>query len=136
MPVKTPRKITPAATEKVIHSQIADWLNLQWPDIIFTSDPSGMRLSMGLRLEAKRKRCQKYKIPDLIILHPNKGYHGLCLEIKKDGEKLFKRNGEYASDHLKEQSITLLRLKELGYCASFAIGFADAVGIIKSYLSN
>lgn len=133
---KTPK--IKAATEKQLHSSIADWINLQFPNVIFLSDPSGMRLSMGLRLEAKRKRCARYKIPDLIILHPNKqiGLNGLCLELKKQGEKIYKRDGSWINEHVEEQAKTLARLKEIGYAACFAIGFDEAVEIIQDYLKQ
>ena len=128
------RKLPPAS-EKVIHSMIADYINLQYPNVIFLSDPSGMRLSIGLRNEVKRKRCKRYKIPDLIILHPEKGYSGLILEIKKQGEKLYKRDGNtWIDEHIEAQAKSLARLKEIGYCASFAIGFDEAVSIINQYL--
>lgn len=121
-------------TEKNVHQQVCTYIDLQYPTIIYTSDASGMRCSMGLRMELKRKRCKRYKIPDLLILHPNKGYHGLILEIKKDGEKITKRDGEYVDEHIEEQAKTLCRLKEIGFAASFAIGFNEAKRIIDDYL--
>ncbi len=121
--------------EKVIHSQLADYINLQFPDVIFLSDPSGMRLSVGLRNEVKRKRCRKYKIPDLIILHPSKGYKGLIIEVKATLEDVFKKDGTLkAGDHLKEQQKSIDRLNELGYLASFGPGFDYCKNLIDNYL--
>ena len=76
-------------TEKILHTQVCQYLDLQYPDVIYTSDMSGMRVSIGLRVEMKRKQCKKYVIPDLLILHPKKGYHGLLIEIKADKEDLY-----------------------------------------------
>ena len=131
------KKLLPS-TEKVIHSMIADYINMQYPSIIFLSDPSGMRLSIGLRNEVKRKRCKRYKIPDLIILQPSRnGLHGLILEVKKQGEKLYKKDGvTWVDEHVEAQAKSLYWLKELGYAASFVIGFQDAKDTIDQYLKS
>ena len=123
-------------TEKIIHQQVCDYLNLQYPNVIYTSDASGMRVSIGLRMELKRKRCKRFVIPDLIILHPSNGWHGLILEIKKDGEKLIKKDGEFKKGHISEQADTIGELTGLGYCAMFGIGFSDCKKIIDGYFKT
>ena len=75
-------------TEKIIHQQICTYIDTQYPGIMYTSDPSGARVSIGLRMEFKRKRCKGWKIPDLLILAPAGRYYGLMIEIKKKGEKI------------------------------------------------
>lgn len=127
----------PPASEKVIHSMIADYINLQYPNVMFLSDASGMRLSIGLRNEVKRKRCEKYKILDLIILYPSlDGLHGLILEVKKVGAKLYKKDGiTWFNEHVEAQAKSLAHLNEIGYLARFAIGFDEAINIINQYLN-
>lgn len=123
-------------TEKIIHQQVCSYLDLQYPNVIYTSDPSGMRVSIGLRVELKKKRCKKYKIPDLIILHPSDNYHGLVIEIKKDGEKLIDKSGEFKKGHVSEQANTICELMKLGYCAMFGIGFEHCKKLIDDYLTT
>ena len=123
------------AKEKNIHLQVCQFIDLQYPNVIYTSDPSGLRLSMGLRMEVKRKRSKRYKIPDLIILHPSQTYSGLILEIKKDVSEVYTAKGELRkSDHVAEQAETLRELSRLGYKAVFGCGFDHCVKIINEYM--
>lgn len=62
-------------------------------------------------------------------------YAGLMIELKKDGVRLKKKNGEWASDHIAEQAEMLSKLTERGYIAKFAVGFDEAKRIIDTYLS-
>jgi hypothetical protein len=120
-------------SEKIIHQQVCEYINMQYPNVIFTSDPSGMRVSVGLRKELKRKRCNNYKIPDLLILHPINGKSGLMLEIKKNGVKLHKKDGSFKDEHTELQAASIDRLRVIGYAAEFGIGFDNCKKIIDNY---
>lgn len=124
-------------TEKQVHKAICQYLDIQYPDVIYTSDPSGIRTTIGIVMEMKAKRCKRYKIPDLLILHPNGQYYGLFLEIKKDLSQIVTKSGDLRNDkHTQEQNRTLLRLQELGYAAIFAAGFDHAKKAIDLYFNN
>ena len=124
-------------TEKQVHKAICQYLDLQYPDVIYTSDPSGIRTTIGIVMEMKAKRCKRYKIPDLLILHPNDTYKGLFMEIKKDLSEIVTKSGDLRKDkHTQEQNRTLLRLQELGYAAIFAAGFDHAKKAIDLYFNN
>ena len=122
------------ASEKVLHQQVCAWINIQYPKVMFTSDSSGSRVTIGLQVEFARKRCKAYKVPDLIILQPKSCYCGLIIELKKDGEVLQKKDGELKTEHLKEQARALLHLAKEGYFASFEVGFDAAIRRIKLYM--
>lgn len=123
--------------EKRIHNSICAYLKLQYPNVIFTSDGSGLRLPPGLAKQTKDQRCRNYKIPDLLIFKPSGKYFGLLLEIKKDANEIFKKNGSLRTDaHTQEQLKTLNELQRLGYYADFAPGFDNAKKIIDWYLGN
>ena len=80
-------------TEYQLYKQIRDYLTLQYPDVIAHFDSgSGMKLTMGQAVRQKRIN-PKRGYPDLFIAEPRGCYHGLYLEIKKDGEKVFKKDG-------------------------------------------
>lgn len=131
------RKIIPMPTEKVLHQQVCDYLKLQYPNVIFFSDASGMRVTQGLRMELKRKRCKNYKIPDLIILCPNDKYNGLIIELKRGSENPFKKDGSLkAGEHIEEQFKSILELSRLGYYACFAYEFHNCQDIIDKYFKN
>lgn len=122
-------------TEKILHTQICKYLDMQYPNLIYTSDMSGMRVSIGLRVEMQRKRTKSWVIPDLLILHPNNEFKGLFLELKLSLSDVWKKDGKLKkSEHLEAQEKSLNRLQELGYQALFGCGFDHTKNIIDSYL--
>lgn len=62
--------------------------------------------------------------------------YGLFLELKKEGTRLKKKNGEWATEHIAEQAKVLEKLRQRGYCAEFAVGFEEAKRIIDGYLGS
>lgn len=62
--------------------------------------------------------------------------YGLFLELKKEGARLKKKNGEWATEHIAEQAEVLEKLRKRGYCAEFAVGFEEAKRIINEYLGR
>jgi len=123
-------------TEKQIHSQVCKYLDLQYPKVIYTSDSSGARVSIGMAKALKAIRCKGYKIPDLIIMHPNKSYNGLIIEIKKDLSQIITKSGTFKKDqHVQEQLKSLAELKRLGYAAIFGCGFEHCKSVIDEYFN-
>ena len=62
---------------------------------------------------------------------------GLFLELKAEGTKLYKKNGEMvANKHYREQAEMLNKLIESGYYARFAVGYDEAIRIITNYLGE
>lgn len=114
---------------------ICNYLRSNYPDVIFFSDLSGVKLPWGLAHKVASLKSQR-GIPDLVILEPRNGYHGLIIELKKTGNNPYKKNGTLKSDpHLQEQAEVLNHLTSLGYHAQFAVGFEHAKNIITEYLS-
>ena len=123
-------------TEKQIHTQVCRYLDLQYPKVIYTSDSSGVRVSIGMAKALKAIRCKGYKIPDLIIMHPNKLYHGLIIEIKKDLSQILNKSGTFKKDkHIHVQNETLQELQRLGYAAIFGCGFDHCKSVIDEYFN-
>lgn len=121
--------------EKHLHQQVCSYLNLQYPDVIYLSDPSGLKVSIGVAVELKKKRCKKYKIPDLIILKPARGKCGLVLEIKVSVNDVFKKNMTLKNnEHVREQHKSIKELNRLGYAAYFGCGFEHCKRLIDEYL--
>jgi len=124
-------------TEKQIHTQVCRYLDFQYPKVIYTSDSSGVRVSIGMAKALKAIRCKGYKIPDLIIMHPNRLYHGLIIEIKKDLSQILTKSGTFKKDkHIQEQHETLKELERLGYAAIFGCGFDHCKSVIDEYFKN
>jgi len=120
--------------EKDLQINVCSWLKLQYPDVIFTSESSGLRLTMGQARSLAKQRSGK-GLPDLMILEPRGDYSGLFIELKREGEKVFRRDGQIRSDvHLQEQYNIINRLNNKGYLAGFAIGFDEARNMITKYM--
>ena len=124
------------ATEEKTHIAICQYIKLQYPNILFSSESSGLRvtISQAKRLKAMRS-CSG--LPDIMIFEPRKSYYGLFLEVKKEGTTIFKKNGDIRSDkHLKEQEEIIFQLQQKGYFAQFVVGFDEAKAIIDYYLGT
>lgn len=137
-------------TELDIQVQVADYLRLRYPNVLFHSDfGSGIKLTKGQAVKQKRLQGGRRAWPDMIVAKPNneKGTHALFIELKRDGEKLhpgpraknhFKSidGKEYKTEHLMEQADVLYNLRQAGYAAEFAIGYDEAQKIIDEYLGG
>ena len=129
-------------TEENLHLKICDYLRKNYPDVLFRTDfSSGMKMSPGQA--AKHKKFQKSRAwPDLFIAYSDcDGWEikqsGLFLELKAEGTKLYKKNGEMvANKHYREQAEMLEKLRLNGYIAEFAVGYDEAIKIITDYLGK
>ena len=119
--------------EENLHLAICDYIRMQYPNVLFNSDMSGVKLTMGQAIKAKKLRSCK-GFPDLVIYEPRGEFKGLFIELKREGEKLLNKNGELKTEHLKEQWEVMQKLIERGYNCSFAVGFDQAKDCIDVYL--
>lgn len=119
--------------EENLQIAVCNYLRAQYPKVLFNSDLSGIKLTMGQAVKAKKLRSSK-GFPDLVIYEPRGNYHALFLELKREGEKILNKKGDLKTDHLKEQDEVISKLCVKGYLACFAIGFDEAKKIIDLYL--
>ena len=120
--------------EESLQIAVSTYIKLQYPDVVFTAESSGIRLPIGLAVKTSKQRS-KHKQPDMIILEPNMSYHGLVIELKKEGWRL--KDGSIPNDeHTRKQRDTLDLLNKKGYYACFASGFDEAITIIDLYMKN
>lgn len=133
-------------SEAELQSQVAIYLRMKYPEVIFHSD-----FGSGVRLWPHQARMQKIQNggrrawPDMFIAQPVevdhgqiswRRYAGLFIELKKDGTRLKKKDGDWASEHIAEQAAMLSELQHRGYKADFAIGFDQATRLIDDYLED
>ena len=122
-------------TEHQLYDQIARYLQLQYHDVIYRFDlASDLKLTMGQASKHKRLHPRR-GYPDLFIAEPVHEWHGLYIEIKRDGESPLKKDGTLkAGQHIKEQHEMLVELERKGYRAVFGVGFDQCKQIIDDYL--
>lgn len=124
-------------TEAELQQQVADYLRLQYPNALFHSDfGSGVKLTMGQAIRQKRQNGGRRAWPDMFIAEPESNRFGLFIELKREGTRLKKKDGTWASEHLAEQDDILDRLRFRGYEAQFAVGFDEAKNLIDKYLGG
>lgn len=124
-------------TEAELQENIALYIKMQYPEALFHSD-----FGSGIKLRPWQARTQMMQNggrrgwPDLFIAKAMNGSCGLFIELKRDGTRIKKKNGEWASPHIKEQNEVLEKLRTEGYRAEFAVGFEEAISLIDEYLGG
>ncbi len=124
--------------EASIHVALCDYVRAKYPDVIFTSESSGIRLTMGQAVKAKRLRSSS-KLPDFWMAEPAGLYHGLFLELKRSRDEVYLKGSQdgptYRNDkHIQGQRKVLDALRAKGYMAVFACGLEDAKEWVDFYL--
>lgn len=129
------------ATEIDLYEQLALYMNVQYPGVIYHFDLSGL-WTPSHKARNLYGRLNKRAWPDLFIAHMRQGAAGpgswcggLFLELKKDSTVLFKKDGSMrANPHHLEQAKMLESLRMQGFFAEFAVGFDQAKELIDNYI--
>lgn len=122
-------------SEALVHERVCDYLRYQYPSVLFRTDyAAGLKLTMGQAIRHKRLQAVR-AWPDLQVCEPRGKYHGLFLELKREGATVRLKNGSLSSNpHIVEQAAILRDLRSRGYYADFGIGFIHAKQLIDWYL--
>ena len=146
------RRIPKYNSEHSLYEQIARYLQLQYPNIIYRFDiAADLKLTPGQAAKHKRLHPER-GYPDLYIAESSENinskdwngivrewgfYFGLYLEIKTESNSPYKKDGTLKKDqHLDEQARMLEKLRARGYKAEFGVGFEGCKKIIDEYLRN
>lgn len=121
--------------EENVHKAVCKYLKYQYPGVIFFSEPSGIRVSIGMaKLLQSLRSCDS--LPDLFIAEPKGERAGLFIEIKNSPGELYLKSGMISGEkHIQEQKKVLELLTKKGYHAVFGPGFEACVKIIDAYLT-
>ncbi len=126
-------------SEALVHRQVTQYLKLQYPKVLFRTDfAAGSKMTIGQAVRHRELQAGR-AWPDLFIAEPVGQFHGLFLELKREGVSLPKAGHIYRSKsmiHMQEQQSIIDFLQSRGYVASFAIGFNEAKKIIDQYLKG
>lgn len=140
--------------EENLQVRICNYIRRTYPRVIFCSDyAAGLKLTDWQRRQMMIMRSDDGQ-PDISIDYPSRGYHGLRIELKKEGTVIYKRDGSLRKqpytrkykkygklyvkrgDHLLEQSEMLKKYIRQGYMARFAIGYDKAIALIDWYMEK
>lgn len=136
--------------EESLQRQVCTYLRMQYPHVLFRSDyASGLHLTKNqARIHASLQSGKGW--PDLFIPYPTdhkqkdgtiRHYHGLFIELKKQGTTVYLKNGpnkgKLTTDlHIQTQAKVLKTLYDIGYYANFAVGIDNALKIIDWYMQK
>lgn len=123
-------------TEYETQVRIINYLEYKYPGIIVQGSLGGIRLPIGNAVKAKKMGNRK-DFPDIFIAMPNDTYHGCFIELKREGTRLYKKNGELvSSEHYHEQDALHKALRAVGYYAEFSVGYDASIRAIDEYLAT
>lgn len=126
----------PRAKEAIVHRQVCQHISFHYPDAIFNSDGAGNNLS---RAQAGMNKLLRSRAgyPDLFIAEPRGKYHGMFIELKRDGTTIYLKNGDMTTNpHIREQAEMLADLRARGYWADFCVGVDEAIKHIDDYMNS
>jgi len=128
-----PKKREKKHSELDVHSAVCKYLKLK--NLMFISDfAAGIKMTQGMAMRQKSQKSD-HDWPDIFVAEPRGNYHGLFLELKRDRDSLYNKDGSMKkSDHLTDQLTCLNLLNQKGYYARFACGTDEAIQLIEDYL--
>lgn len=140
--------------EENLQIKMCNWIRREFPNVIFISDfAAGLDLTNTQRVRMGSLRSDSGQ-PDISIDFPSRGYHGLRIELKKEGTVLYKKDGTLRKqpytrtyrrnganyikrgDHLAEQAALLQKYNDQGYFARFAIGEEHFKKLVNWYMDR
>ena len=128
--------MTKPITEATIYVKLARYFAIMHPKVIYRFDfAAGLKMTKGQAM--KHKQLNPHKgYPDLFILESRGKFHGMFLEIKREGESPYLKNSDVLkqNEHSLVQADTLDRLRKRGYYAKFAVGLDECINLIDEYL--
>lgn len=116
--------------------RFVSFLKENYPETLYRVAVDGVRLSIGTAVKLKRGGVLRRSLPDVEVFLPTERYHGLFIEMKVTGRRLRKRDGSYVDEHTEEQAHTLKQLNNLGYYATFCLGYEHAVAVLRAYVTS
>lgn len=119
--------------ERIIQRELTKRLNSY--GVTFHNDwAAGAYLTAGQNT-SKKTMDSNLGWVDLFVAEPKHGYHGLFVELKKEGEVIYRKDGTLRkNDQIHKEHAFLERMAHKGYKAVFAIGYEEAWQILSEYL--
>lgn len=121
--------------ERIVQRMVTRELNRYPCPVDFYNDWSaGAFLTHGQNA-ARASLASRGGWVDLFIAEPRGEHHGLFIELKKEGERVYLKNGSLSkSAQIQKEGAFLERQRVKGYKAEFGIGFEHTMRMIDAYL--
>lgn len=122
------------SSEQKLQIKLCNYIQNFYPNVYFSSDPSGLRVTPGLRSILKATRSRHAHL-DIEIFAPSKNgmYHALFIECKKVTP--FKQSNDLSEEkHIQEQFKVMNMLQKQGYYCTFCWSLELGIDIINNYL--
>ncbi len=124
-------------SEEAVQYNAVRYIEREYPGVVLRSDvASGLWLPPWIAAKFARLQTGGKGYPDVTIMAPRRGYHGLVIELKKAGYKLKKRDGRWSDDRVARQNRMLAHLDGEGYAAYFAVGLHEFKTIVDWYFEK
>lgn len=133
-PSKLSLKPAPMSEDKV-QEKVAAYVAKNYPAVIFDGNSKNIKLEVWQGAAMKRMGKRR-GYPDMFIASAKRGYHGLYIELKREGERLKKLDGDWVNEHVENQAEVHEGLRKAGYWADFVIGYEAAKKLIDWYLGE
>lgn len=112
---------------------ILDFCRLRYPELYATV--IGI-FNEGNRAKSTNKFLYRLGLrkgaSDLFFAFPKNGYHGLWMEIKKDGWKMTKSQEE----HIEHQTKFIEQMVSLGYMGRIVVGVQEGIKLLDDYMRS
>lgn len=148
--------------EENLQVRICNYIRKNYPQVIFHSDyAAGLDLTdyqrqqmMAMRSDDGQPDISIDQAADLKVNGELRHFHGLRIELKKEGTVIYKRDGTLRKDpytrrykrngrlfikrgdHLAEQAAMLQKYNRAGYLARFGVGYDKTIALIDWYLGK
>lgn len=114
-------KIIKQGSEAEIQQSIAKYLDFK--GCLWCASAGGVRTSLSQAVRMKKTGYKK-GFPDVFIYEPRRGFHGLAIEIKKQG-----------GQSTPEQRMWITDLDKRGYKALICKGIDECIKAIDEYFA-
>lgn len=121
--------------EEILHKDFLKAVNLKYPNVMFITDTSGIKLPSGLAKKIATLRSNK-GFPDVFFPEPVGAFCGLFIEIKTKNAYCLNKNGNPVNEHIKSQLDVLHKLRDRGYYAVMCKGFDNCWDIFEAYITD
>jgi len=123
-------------SERRIHKRVVNYLRHSYPEVRFHTSLDGEAMGHHQRIHVNALQYGQ-GFPDLMVYKGSGQHVGLALEIKKDNESPYKRDGTLKSgSHYVAQEGWIRYLRSQGWRAEFGVGYSQCIDIITEYFEH